>query len=247
MKGNYCFRKRRAVTELVGTLMILVVTVAGAVILSNLLSDKFLVVDQNPVQETRVSSIRLTSYDTRDSVDLTNIPNLSNTFNQLLCVSDDVDNDPSKCQVAIPNNLPSDSINPVVTNQGTEFIVLQIRNMNLNSIFIQNILINNVAHTWDQSTSNQILDLTANDLTIPPGPRKYPLAGTFSIIASSNTSPLIQQATNEIPGDGEVRLVIKLSNQIPQDIGMWDSLRILVNFGGSQPAEFIILSGDAKW
>lgn len=247
MNRNYCFRKRRAVTELVGTLMILVVTVAGAVILSNLLSDKFLALDQNPVQETRLSSIRLTSYDARDSVELTNVPNLSNTFNQLLCVSDDIDNDPSKCQVAIPNNLPSDTVNPVVTNQGTEFIVLQIRNMNLDSVFIQNVLINNVAHTWDQSTSNQILDLTVNDLTIPPGPRKYPLAGTFSIIPSSNDSPLIQQATNEIPGDGEVRLVIKLSNQIPQDIGMWDSMRILVNFGGPQPAEFIILSGDAKW
>jgi len=41
--------------------------------------------------------------------------------------------------------------------------------------------------------------------------------------------------------------VIKLSGDIPQNIGMWSSLRVLVNFGGSQPAEFIILSGDAKW
>ena len=63
----------------------------------------------------------------------------------------------------------------------------------------------------------------------------------------NGTGPLTQIATNEIVGDGEVRVIIKLSDNIPQDIEMWDSLRILVNYGGAQPAEFIVLSGDAKW
>jgi len=32
-----------------------------------------------------------------------------------------------------------------------------------------------------------------------------------------------------------------------QDIEMWDAVRIQVNYGGVQPAKYIILSGDAKW
>ena len=114
--------------------------------------------------------------------------------------------------------------------------------MNINPVLIQNILINNVGHTWD-NTAIGVLDL--NDDLGSGG--NYPKAGTYSIIPVENDLPIQQLGTNEVPNDGEVRIVIKLSDDIPQDIGMWSSLRILVNFGGPQPAEFIILSGDAKW
>jgi len=230
MNGVITFKKRRAVSQVIGTMMILAVTVAGAVFLSNLMSNEFFAVDQNPVAEARIDSIRLTSYDTRDSVELTNVPHLNNTFNQMLCTKGDSD----ECTIVNADNLPS--------NDGTEFIVLQIRNMNLDSVFIHNILINNVGHTWDEfAVGNLVL---TNDLG---SGGNYPRAGSFSIIPVENDPPIKQLATNEIPGDGEVRLVIKLSDNIPQDIGMWSSLRVLVNFGGSQPAEFIILSGYAKW
>ncbi len=210
-------------------MMILVVTVVGAVFLSNLMSEEFFAVDQQPVAEARVDSIRLTAYDTRDSVKLTNVRNLNNTFNQMLCTNGPV------CTITNPDNLP--------INGGTEFIVLQIRNMNIGSVFIHNVLVNNVGHTWDDQAVG-LLDLT-DDLS---GTGNYPSAGRFSIISTENnyaSTPLL--GTIEVPGDGEVRLIVKLSDNIPQDIGMWSSLRVLVNFGGSQPAEFIILSGDAKW
>jgi FlaG/FlaF family flagellin (archaellin) len=230
MNGVTTFKKRRAVSQVIGTMLILAITVAGAVLLSNLMSKEFFAVDQHPVAEARIDSIRLTSYDTRDSVELTNVPNLNNTFNQMLCTS----GDSAQCTIVNGDNLPK--------NGGTEFIVLQIRNMNLDSVFIHNILINNVGHTWDNLAVGNLV-LTNN---LGSG-GNYPKAGTFSIIPVENDLPITQQATNQIPGDGEVRLVIKLSDDIPQDIGMWSSLRVLVNFGGSQPAEFIILSGDAKW
>ena len=230
MNGVISIKKRRAVSQIIGTMLILAITVAGAVLLSNLMSKEFFALDQHPAAEARIDSIRLTSYDTRDSVELTNVPNLNNTFNQMLCTK----GDSAGCTIGNVDNLPK--------NGGTEFIVLQIRNMNLNSVFIHNILINNVGHTWDNLAVGNIV-LTNN---LGSG-GNYPRAGTFSIIPVENDAPIKQLATNEIPGDGEVRLVIKLSDDIPQDIGMWSSLRILVNFGGSQPAEFIILSGDAKW
>lgn len=225
------FRKRRAITETVGTMMVLVVTVVGAVFLSNLMSEEFFVADQNPVADARLDSIQLTSYDTRDSVKLTNVRNLNNTFNQMLCTN----GDSAECTIVDSDNLP--------INDGTEFIVLQIRNMNVDSVFIHSVLVNNVGHTWDDNAVG-VLDLT-DDLS---GTGNYPAAGRFSIIPAVND---YQQTnlydTNQIQGDEEVKLVVKLSNQIPQDIGMWSSLRVLVNFGGPQPAEFIILSGDAKW
>jgi len=223
-------QKRRAVSQIIGTMMILAITVAGAVFLSQLMSNEFFAVDQNPVAEARIDSIRLTSYDTRDSVELTNIPDLNNNFDQVLCTTDVI----GECSITSVDNLP--------VNGGTEFIVLQIRNMNLNSVFIHNILINNVGHTWDELSVGDLV--LTNDIG---SGGNYPRAGTFSIIPVENDVPIIQQSTNQIPGDGEVRLVIKLSGDIPQNIGMWSSLRVLVNFGGSQPAEFIILSGDAKW
>ena len=226
------FRKRRAVSETIGTMLILVVTVAGAVLLSNLLSEGLFSVDQSTnAANPRMDSILLTSYDTRDSVKLTNVRNLNNTFNQMLCTN----GDSAECTIVAADNLP--------VNDGTEFIVLQIRNMNVDSVFIHNVLINNVGHSWDQNSVG-LLDLTNN---LGAG-GNYPAAGKFSIIPAANNYQATQQyTTNQIQGDQEVKLVIKLSSNIPQDIGMWSSLRVLVNFGGPQPAEFIILSGDAKW
>ena len=222
--------------------MILIVTVAGAVFLSNLLSEEFFSIDQSPVAEARLDSIQLTSYDTRDSVKLTNIRNLNNTFNQMLC-TDGASNPCNDNTAVVADNLPSDVVNPAEANRGTEFIVLQIRNMNVDSVYIHNVLINNVGHAWDNNAIGT-LDLTDN----LSGIGNYPAAGKFSIIPAENNYQATELFdTNEIQGNQEVKLVVKLSNQIPQDIGMWSSLRVLVNFGGPQPAEFIILSGDSKW
>ena len=227
-------------------MMILAATVAGAVFLSNLMSDEFFSVDQLPVADARVDSIRLTSYDARDSDSLTDILHLNNTFNQFLCTgSGSIGTGGLVCSNTMTdaNNLPSIKVNPLSDDQGTEFIVLQIRNMNINPVFIHNVLINNQGHIWDD-TATGILDLEDN---LFPGTGNYPRAGTFGIIPVDNTLPIRLQSTQEIKGDQEIRLIVKLSDNIPQDIGMWSSLRVLVNFGGSQPAEFIILSGDSKW
>ena len=132
MNGVISIQKRRAVSQIIGTMMILAITVAGAVFLSNLMSNEFFAVDQHPVAEARIDSIRLTSYDTRDSVKLTDVPDLNNTFNQMLCTKEVS----GECNIIAADNLP--------INGGTEFIVLQIRNINLDSVFIHNILINNV-------------------------------------------------------------------------------------------------------
>jgi len=229
MKNRLIFRKRRAVSEVIGTMLILVVTVAGAVFISNALHQGFFAVDQTSSGPGALeSSIWLTGYDTRDSAELSGVPTLSNNFDQQLCT--------------ITCDGPSNEHKAPISG-GTDFIVLHVKNNNLNSVFLHSVQIRNEGHTWDSATALVNFDVPLGTQTAG----EFPKDGQFSIIPLSNNLPIQQRGTNELQGDEEVRLVIKLSDQIPQDIAMWDSLRVLVNFGGSQPAEFIILSGDAKW
>ena len=228
--NRFRLHKRRAISEVVGTMFVLAATVTGAVFLSNVAQDAFFVQDQTPMGEPRINSISLAGYDARDSELLLDVPTLENQFNQLLCTSGA---NPA-CTITNPDNVPQ--------NDGTEFIVLKIRNRDSNSVFLHNVMINNVGHIWNAQTGNNDFDASLAGIA----GTTYPRAGQFSIINAS-ANGLTQKSTNILHGDEEVRVIIKLSNDIPTDIGMWDTLRILVNFGGPQPAEFIVLSGDAKW
>ena len=133
--NHFKLHKRRAISEVIGTMFVLAATVTGAVFLSNVAQDAFFTSDQTPSQEPRIDSIILTGYDTRDSDLLIDVPTLQNEFNQLLCTSG---TNPA-CTVIVPDNIPTEPV-----NKGTEFVVLKIRNMDTNSVFLHNLMINNV-------------------------------------------------------------------------------------------------------
>ena len=215
-------------------MLLLVITVVGAVMISNFLQDGFFAgVNQNPSGvESRSDSIQLTGFDTRDAKKLINVVDLDNEFNQILCAKG---ND-AKCTMSVTaDDIPIDD--------GTEFIALQLRNMNTGSVFLRNIQINNELHDWDDGTAGIELKAVNN---LDAG-TKYPRAGFFSIIPSPDRPNSEKQfASQEIRGNEEVRVIIKLSEDV-SDIKMWDSMLIVVNFGGPQPAQFIVSSGDAKW
>jgi len=232
------FGRRRAVSETIATMLLLVITVAGAVMISSFLQDGFFQgINQNPSGvESRSDSIQLTGFDTRDAVKLINVDFLDNKFVELsggmLCAKG---NDP-KCTMSLnPDDIPSDD--------GTEFIALKLRNMNTGSVFLRNIQINNILHDWDEGTAGIKLKAASS---LDAG-TKYPRAGNFTIIPSPDRpNSDIQFESQEVKGNEEVRVIIKLSENL-SDIEMWDSMLIVVNFGGSQPAQFIVSSGDAKW
>ena len=203
--------------------------------IANFLQDGFFAgVNQNPSGvESSSDSIQLTGFDTRDAKELINVNKLDNEFNQILCAKG---ND-AKCTMnPNPDAIPSDD--------GTEFIALQLRNMNTGSVFLKNVQVNNELHEWDSGTAGNELKAQNN---FDAG-TKYPRAGFFSIIPSPDrpNNSEKQFASQEVLGNEEVRIIIKLSEDV-SDIKMWDSMLIVVNFGGSQPAQFIISSGDAKW
>jgi len=218
-------------------MLLLVITVVGAVVISNFLQDGFFQgVNQNASGvDSRADSIQLTGFDTRDSKKLINVFSLDNKFNEMLCAEGNI---LGPCPIPVPNNIPTDPVNP-----GTEFIALQLRNMNTDSVFLRNIQVNNVLHEWDDGTASTLFDATSSAFAGD----KYPRAGYFSIIPSPDRLNSEKQfASIEVQGNEEFRVIIKLSEDL-SDIKMWDAMLIVVNFGGSQPAEFILSSGDAKW
>jgi hypothetical protein len=115
--------------------------------------------------------------------------------------------------------------------------------MNTGSIFLKNVQVNSELHEWDGGTAGNELKAINN---FDAG-TMYPRAGFFSIIPSPDRPNSEKQfASQEVQGNEEVRIIIKLSEDV-SDIKMWDTMLIVVNFGSSQPAQFIISSGDAKW
>jgi len=222
-------RKKRGVSVVISTLLVLAITIVGAMSISNLMSTSLLTtVNDTPKQIIMANSMLLVGYDTRDGQTLSDITTLNN----------DSPSDGKLCTascVGFPTAPPSGG--------GTEFIVLQLWNKNTVDVPIRNIQVNGVVHTWDLQTRFQNLDGS-----IYPG---FPREGQFSIIHHSNAGLLIQNGTDTMFGDIEKRIIIKLSPLVegqltPPDIGLGEPLQILVKIGDELPAEYVILSGDTK-
>ena len=215
--------KRRAISEIFATLMLLAVTVTGSTLLASLVYGSG--IQNTPTSSSFQSSysIKLTGYDTRDSSDLSGIPVLDNKFDKKICTI--------SC-AGFANNIPTSA------SPGTEFLVLQIRNVSPDYVYVKSILINGIEHTWDQTTAGKTLDASSNDFT-----GKYPANSKFSIIP---TSGLVQRSDYRLNSDEEVRIIIKLGSTIPSDISLTKPIIASINFGGIRASENVILSGEIR-
>lgn len=217
------FQKRRGISELIATLMLLGITTVGSVFLASVVYGSGL--QNTPTSSNLQSSysVKLTGYDTRDSTDLLGITTLDNKFDKKLCTA--------SCQGSA-DNVPQSA------SPGTEFIILQVRNISTETVFLKGIQINGVLHTWDQNTSGKTLDASNNDAT-----GKYPSNGKFSIVGTNN---LVQKTESRLDSDEEVRLVIKLDDSISSDISLTKPIITSINFGGIRESENVILSGEIR-
>src|SRR5574342_148514 len=133
---------KRGVSEIIATLLLMGITVAGAILISAFFSGNSLTQAQSS-SATQTSSIKITGYDTRDGINLSDITGFDNKLDASpspgprLCTT--------SCDIS-PNSKPS--------SDGTDFIILTIRNTGPNPVHIQSIEVNNVEHTWDQNTKN---------------------------------------------------------------------------------------------
>ena len=227
-KKNSRLKNRRGASEIISTMMLMGITIVGAVILTYFVNDAFINGNLASASSLNSSSenISLLAYDTRDSYSLLTLLNVDNDSTGFLCRV--------TCNVAPANSIPE--------NGGTEFIVLQIQNSGFDTIFLEDITINNVIHTWDASTSGITLDALDDYLTGTN--REYPADGMFSILLVGS-NPIIQNENIQIQSGQTVNLLIKLDSVEP-DIQLNKGLRILLDTGGIHPTEFFIETGDAR-
>ena len=226
-KKNSRLKKRRAVADIISTMMLMGITVTGATTLTYFMNDAFISGNLGTVSTLESSSLNLLllAYDTRDSFSLLTLTDIDNenVINSFLCAI--------TCSVT-PNAIPESG--------GTEFIVLQIQNNGIDSIFLQDITINNIVHSWDLSTSGVLLDASQNDLV----GGKYPADGMFSILPVGKV-PIIQNENSQIQSGQIVNLLIKLGPN-DSDIQLNKGIQILLDTGGIHLVDFFIESGDAR-
>lgn len=216
--------KQRGVAEIIGSLMLVAITVVGATILTTFLNGTFVAGGLSTASSQTIGSVtvNLIGYDTRDSSTLMKIVNLNNKFDGKLCGIG--------CSGANLNKIP--------TSGGSEFFIIQVENRGINSIFLQDIYLNNVDHIWDSQTRGIPLNTLVTDTT-----GKYPLDGKFSILPTT-PSP-VQNIDNQIQGGKTVNLLVKLGSK-DQDIILGKSMRVLLNVGNMKNVDLVIESGDAR-
>jgi len=217
--------KRRGVADIISTMLLMGLTVTGATTLTYFVNDSFVSGNLATASSlnTATKSVQLLAYDTRDSTTLLQLSNLDNKLDQKLCGV-------SCTGVGLSDKIPA--------NGGSEFIMIKIKNNGINSVFLENVRLNNVVHTWDSQTSGAPLN-TVQDLS---SGGNYPHDGKFSILSISST---IQSANNEIQSGKTVNLLIKLGSDDP-DISLSKGIRVLLNIGDVHPVEFLIESGNAR-
>jgi len=226
-KKNSCLKKRRAVVDIISTMLLMGITVTGATTLTYFVNDGFVSGNLSAASslDSSPQNVSLVAYDTRDSLSLLNLADIDNEIliNSFLCGV--------TCSVP-PNSIPESG--------GTEFIVMQIRNNGIDTIFLEDISINDVVHSWDSTTSGVQLDAS----TTSGATGKYPIDGMFSILPVGST-PIIQNENYQIQSGQIVNLLIKLGSD-DSDILLNTGIRVLLDAGGIKPIEFMLVSGDAR-
>ena len=227
-KSHSRLKKRRAITDVISTMMLMAVTVTGATTLTYFMNDAFVSGNLGSVSTLDSSSLNLLllAYDTRDSYSLLTLNDVDNKFEPLPAIT-------VLCGVSCSGN-----VNAIPESDGTEFLAIQIQNNGLENIFLENVSINGVIHSWDSSTSGILLDASQNDLV----GGKYPSDGMFSLLTLGT---MIQNQNIEIQSGQTVNVLIKLGSD-DSDIFLNKGIHVLLNVGKIQPVEFVIDSGAMR-
>lgn len=220
--------KHRAISDIIAVLLLLAITVAGAVLVSAFFQGNNLFRPDSTSSGSQTASVKITGYDTRAGENLSEIAGFNNEI--------DVPTPLSLCTNTcepFADNIPADA------NGGTEFIILNVMNQGIKNVILQSVEINGVEHTWETTTGGNALSLGAVGTN-------FPHAGKFSIIPTSNSAPITQISTKELERNGEVRLVIKLSGAIDLDIGINEPISTRINTNLIDPPGTIITSGGVR-
>lgn len=213
---------RRAVSEIIVTLMLLAITVVGGMLIWNIFSgsDAFNIGAIIAIPQQSAGGVKIIGYDTRNGCDLSGISILDNVASN--CSSADLDGD-KLCTVSCPNN-------------GNDFIVLTVRNPTINSLTINSVQINEIIHDWDNANAGETLSTTS----------QLPAAGKFKIIPPPNVTPVTIKSSASIEAGSDTQLIIRLSSSINPDIALEKPIKVIIDVSGFEPTTLIILSGSTR-
>lgn len=232
---------RRGAAEVISSLLLVAITVVGAVILTSFLDETFVSgsLSQSGSDST-IKTIKLIKFDSRSGGNLLNLTNLNNT-----------DSDASVlCRQSCSSNPSS---NPIIPFNGTEFVVIQIENQSVEPIFLENIWLDNATHRWDANSAGSPIDV-GQQFSSSGG---YPGDGRFSIFSTkcddtianpcdpNNPAHFKQRIDNQIQNGESVNLLLKLDATNP-DIPLSKTIRTQFNIGSNQMPEVLIESGGAQ-
>ena len=209
-------KQRRAVSEIIVSLLLLAITVVGGLLVFGLVSsnDSISGLEGN-IEEAgkRGTAVKVIGFDTRDGALLSSIPAFSN------------------------------STGDRVLTTGSDSIVVKIRNTSVGSLTIHGVSVNEIRHTWDSGTSGKTF--AGGTLSTHPGPGKFSLiVGTetgdqtglvqFSgpkLLAGQDTRLIITLAST-VSGTGNIKLT--------------EGIRIDIQASDFDPVRFIIPAGSAS-
>jgi len=195
-------RNKRAVSEVITTLLLLGITVVAATVIFVAVSDSDIgtVTGSIGSRDTGGSvgssterPLKMIGFDTRDGIDLLGITGLNNIPNSLLCT------------VSCPDP------------DTTDYILIKIINPNIFDLPINNIQVNGVTHSFDSLVIN--LDVVTN----PPD------VGQYSILKSEDST--INSGSITIGQSSVTVIIIHLSEGITPDITLDDPIRVHLNTG----------------
>lgn len=226
-------KKRRGVAEVISTLLLVVITVVGAVILTSFMDESFVSgsLGVSSSTDSTIKTVKLRGYDTRDGIALMGYDETNSEINNVV----DLELCRKNCNGGAASN---EGQTPIAG--GSEFMVIQIENRAVHSIFLKNLYLDGVNHPWDPITRDQELITTGDSSS-----GEFPADGTFSIL-SDDITDLIQK-DNQIVGGQTVNLLIKLhSDGTYENIPTSKTIRVQLNIGENSLSEFLIESGDAR-
>lgn len=234
-EGKPLKKGRRAVSEIIATLMLMGITVVGGVLAMTVIGN--FREDVTGTTGTVIgvpAALEIAGYDTRNGRALSNIggfhnDNLIPPSNKYLCTT--------SCS-GTPDEKP--------TLGGTDFIVLHVRNAGVEAVTLSTIYLmdDQVTHSWDSTTAGRDL--------YGASPGDFPDDGKYSIVSMTSTTPPIQQRSDTVIAGGEtVRIIVKLSSSISNsgttaNLDIDETIKIILTTEDGQSFEFKIFAGSVQ-
>ena len=220
---------KRGVSEIIGALLLMGITVTGGVLVYTLIQGSEQLtfsLSEIEISPIVVAQLIVTGYDTRDSVSLYGISGIDNSS---------LNNPDFLCTTA--------------ANCTNELIILKIINDNAEAVFINSIDINEVEHVFDSIHTGGSLDTSTHDGGGGPNTGTLPENGEFIIISGFGNTGIIQETGSSIPIGGEKRFVIRLGALTANDstnagITLNSQLRVIINSSVETVQELLVPAGS---